>query len=41
MKKKFKKKIDGQNHHMGDKKGRSKKGRKSNNLHEPKKKGES
>jgi hypothetical protein len=33
-------KIDGQNHQTGDKKGRLKKGQKMNNSQEPKKKGE-
>jgi hypothetical protein len=35
------KKIAGGNHHRGDKKGRAKKGLKTNSPQEPKKKGES
>jgi hypothetical protein len=34
--KKIEEKIDGWNHHRKDKKGRSKKGQKTNNPHEPK-----
>jgi hypothetical protein len=38
---KIQQKIDGRNHHMGDKKGRPKKDQKTHSLQEHKKKGES